>query len=209
ETMITTGDEKHLARAKLRASSLACSPFFSAPQRAAACRAPTKRSRPSPENTWKRQGWVNLWLGAQWAASSNSSIHSRGISVGRYSFSARRVLIAVSASSRGRSVVFAMILPPDPVSIISTSIYRKFKPRATSPDGGLSIPFLFDEITSVLRQRWSLRLTVSTFREFSKRGSSPTSPGLEFNGLNEAKRLRLQTRYLLWLEAVGCVIGRR
>src|SRR6266446_10890994 len=64
ETMITTGDEKHLARAKLRASSLTCSPFFSAAQRTAACRAPTKRSRPSPENTWKRQGWVNLWLGA-------------------------------------------------------------------------------------------------------------------------------------------------
>src|SRR5882724_12025887 len=56
ETMITTGDEKHLARAKLRASSLVCSPFFFAAQRTAACRAPTKRSRPSPENTWKRQG---------------------------------------------------------------------------------------------------------------------------------------------------------
>jgi hypothetical protein len=105
ETMITTGDEKHLARAKLRASSLACSPFFSTAQRTAACRAPTKSSRPSPENTWKRQGWVNLWLGAQWAASSNSSIHCRGISVGRYSFTERRVLIAVSASARGRSVV--------------------------------------------------------------------------------------------------------
>ena len=73
--------------------------------RTAACRAATKRSRPAPENTWKRHGWVNLWLGAQWAASSSSSIHSRGISVGRYSFTERRVLIAVSASSRGRSVV--------------------------------------------------------------------------------------------------------
>src|SRR5258705_176104 len=120
ETMIRTGDEKHFARAKLRASSLACSLFFSAAQRTAACRAPTKRSRPSPENTWKRQGWVNLWLGAQWAASSSSSIHSRGISVGRYSFTERRVLIAVSASSRGRSVVVVMILPPD----LADYIYR-------------------------------------------------------------------------------------
>src|ERR1043166_4469178 len=118
ETMIRTGDEKHFARAKLRASSLACSPFFSAAQRPAACRPPTNRSRPSPENTWKRHGWVNLWLGAQWAASSSSSIHSRGTSVGRYSFTERRVLIAVSASASGRSVVVDMILPPDFVQII-------------------------------------------------------------------------------------------
>src|ERR1700754_1072642 len=112
ETRIRTGDEKHFARAKLRASSLACSPFFSAAQRTAACRAPTKRSRPSPENTWKRQGWVNLWLGAQWAASSRSSIHSGGIWVVRYSFTERRVLIAVIASSRGQPVVVVMILAP-------------------------------------------------------------------------------------------------
>ncbi len=32
--------------------------------------------------------------------------------MGRYSFTVRRVLIAVSASERGRSVVFAIILPP-------------------------------------------------------------------------------------------------
>src|SRR4026207_232206 len=112
ETIIRTGDEKHFARAKLRASSLAGSPFFSADQRTAACRAATKRSRPAPENTWKRQGWVNLWLGAQWAASSSSSIHSRGTSVGRYSFTERRVLIAVRASASGRSFVFAIHPPP-------------------------------------------------------------------------------------------------
>src|SRR6266403_4564040 len=155
ETMIRTGDEKHFARAKLRASSLACSPFFSAAQRTAACRTPTKRSRPSPENTWKRQGCVNLWLGAQWAASSSSSIHSRGISVETYSFTERRVLIAVSASVRGRSVLLAMILPPSLVRIISIDMYRKFKPRATSSDRrAVKFPFCSMKILVLLRLAW-------------------------------------------------------
>jgi hypothetical protein len=52
-------------------------------------------------------------------------------------------LIAVSASSRGRSVVVAMILPPKVVPIVSIDIYRKFKRRATLPDRELSIPYLF------------------------------------------------------------------
>ncbi|HEY5542744.1 MAG TPA: hypothetical protein VIM04_05710, partial [Candidatus Binatia bacterium] len=51
---------------------------------------------------------------------------------------------AVSASSRGRSVVFAMILPPELVPIISIDIYRKFKPRAISPDRGAVDPSLFE-----------------------------------------------------------------
>src|SRR5262245_39401239 len=143
--MIRTGDEKHFARAKLRASSLTCSPFFSAAQRTAACRAATNRSRPSPQNTWKRQGCVNLWLGAQWAASSSSSIHSRGISVGTYSFTERRVLIAVSASVRGRSVVLAMILPPSLVRSINVLIYLFFRSEQIAAHPELSITFLFAE----------------------------------------------------------------
>ena len=77
----------------------------------------------------------------QWAASSSSSIHSRGIRC-EGTPSPRGVLIAASASSRGRSVV----LGHDPTPLLCRrSIETKFTfflARAKSSDrGSLSSPF--------------------------------------------------------------------